>query len=70
MANPWLQAKLLRFLRFFPPTGDRTARSRLNDILKKILASSDVASKQTVNHKNALNCVLFEAIDLAIHLDE
>ena len=70
MANPWLQVKLLRFLQFYPPCDDAAARTRLNEILKKILASADVAKGQTVNHKNALNAVLFEAIDLVIHLDE
>jgi hypothetical protein len=48
----------------------KTARTRLYEILKKILASSDIAKGQTVNHKNALNAVLFEAIDLVITLDE
>jgi AP-2 complex subunit alpha len=70
MANPWLQVKLLRFLQFYPPCDDKAARQRLNEILKKILASADVAKGQSVNHKNALNAVLFEAIDLIIHLDE
>jgi len=70
MANPWLQVKLLRFLQFYPPCDDKTSRGKLNEILKKILSSADVSKGQSINHKNALNAVLFEAIDLLIHLDD
>jgi AP-2 complex subunit alpha len=70
IANPWLQVKLLRFLSYYPPSEDKVTYSKLNEILKRILSSADVAKGQTVNHKNALNAVLFEAIDLVIQLDE
>eukprot|EP01114_Cavostelium_apophysatum_P019630 TRINITY_DN6382_c0_g1_i1.p1 TRINITY_DN6382_c0_g1~~TRINITY_DN6382_c0_g1_i1.p1 ORF type:complete len:964 (-),score=261.68 TRINITY_DN6382_c0_g1_i1:12-2903(-) len=70
MANPWLQVKLLRFLSKYDPPEDRSTRSKLYEILKKILSSADEAKGQTVNHKNALNAVLFEAIDLVISLDD
>ena len=70
MANPWLQVKLLRFLSYYPPCEDKQSRSKLNEILKKIINSAEVAKGQTVNHKNALNAVLFEAISLVIHLDD
>lgn len=70
IANPWLQVKLLRFLSLYPPPEENASRSKLYEILKKIIASADVAKGQTVNHKNSLNAVLFEAIDLVIHLDE
>lgn len=67
--NPWLQTKLLRFLRYFPPLTDNTAGARLQEILNVIFASADTAKAATVNHKNALNAVLFEAIGLVIHYD-
>ena len=70
MANPWLQVKLLRFLSYYGPCEDKASRGKLNEILGKILGSADVAKGQTVNHKNALNAVLFEAIALVIHLDD
>jgi AP-2 complex subunit alpha len=70
IANPWLQVKLLRFLSFYGPPEDSTTRTKLYEILNRILSSADVAKGQTINHKNALNAVLFEAIDLVVHLDE
>jgi len=70
MPNPWLQVKLLRFLSYYDPPEDRTARSRLYEILKKILSNADEAKGQSQNHKNALNAVLFEAIDLVVQLDD
>ncbi|EFA74743.1 adaptor-related protein complex 2 [Heterostelium album PN500] len=65
---PWLQVKLLRFLRYFPPLEDATGR-RLTEILNAIFAISESAKAGTINHKNALNAVLFEAINLIIHHD-
>lgn len=67
--NPWLQTKLLRFLRYFPPLTDGPSGARLSEILNVIFASADTAKAATVNHKNALNAVLFEAIGLVIHHD-
>lgn len=67
--NPWLQTKLLRFLRHFPPPTTSSVASRLYEILNVIFASADAAKAGTVNHKNALNAVLFEAINLVIHHD-
>lgn len=67
--NPWLQTKLLRFLRHFPPLTDGAIGGRLSEILNVIFASADTAKAATVNHKNALNAVLFEAIGLVIHHD-
>jgi hypothetical protein len=44
-------------------------------MLKRIMSAADAAKSDsvkhnTVNHKNALHAVLFEAFDLVIHLDE
>jgi len=68
--NPWLQVKLLRFLRYFPATASKDLSKKLHDALQNVMLSAEkVTTKQTVaaNHKNALNAVLFEAIDLIIH---
>ncbi|KAL2110400.1 hypothetical protein VUR80DRAFT_1202 [Thermomyces stellatus] len=65
---PWLQVKLLRLLQYFPPSEDTHIRTMIRDALQKIL---DVAMEQTKNvqQNNAQNAVLFEAINLIIHLD-
>ena len=65
---PWLQVKLLRILQYYPPSEDPTIRKILNNVLKTILQNSQETPKN-VQHNNAQNAVLFEAISLAIHLD-
>lgn len=65
---PWLQCKLLRLLQYYPPTEDSAVASTLHTVLRTIL---DIAQEtpKNVQHSNAQNAVLFEAINLAIHLD-
>ncbi|PRP81516.1 hypothetical protein PROFUN_10878 [Planoprotostelium fungivorum] len=70
IANPWLQVKLLRFLSLYDPPTDSNLKGKLQEVLKRILSSSDTAKGQTINHKNALNCVLFEAIALVVAMDD
>ncbi|KAI6133064.1 adaptin N terminal region-domain-containing protein [Pisolithus croceorrhizus] len=65
---PWLQVKLLRLLQYYPPTEDTTLKNALNETLHTIMTSSAEPSRN-VQHNNAQNAVLFEAISLAIHLD-
>eukprot|EP01133_Synstelium_polycarpum_P016711 gene16711-19865_t len=65
---PWLQVRLIRFLRYFPPPEESLGR-KLTEILNTIFSISESAKAGTVNHKNALNAVLFEAINLIIHHD-
>ncbi|KAM0749659.1 Adaptor protein complex AP-2 alpha subunit [Meredithblackwellia eburnea MCA 4105] len=65
---PWLQVKLLRLLQYYPPSEDATLRLVLHNVLDKILKNSRDSHKN-VQHNNAQNAVLFEAINLAIHLD-
>ncbi|KAL8279324.1 hypothetical protein RQP46_008361 [Phenoliferia psychrophenolica] len=65
---PWLQVKLLRLLQYYPPSEDPTLRLVLHNVLDKILKNSQ-ESHRNVQHNNAQNAVLFEAINLAIHLD-
>lgn len=66
--NPWLQIKLLRLLQYWPPAEDITIRQTLNNVLETVILNSQDTPKN-VQQNNAQNAVLFEAINLAIHLD-
>ncbi|KAI9320609.1 adaptin N terminal region-domain-containing protein [Dichotomocladium elegans] len=66
--TPWLQVKCLRLLQYYPPTEDPKLRSDISELLNIILSNSQDAPKN-IQHSNAQNAVLFEAINLAIHLD-
>ncbi|ORX54925.1 Adaptor protein complex AP-2 alpha subunit [Hesseltinella vesiculosa] len=65
---PWLQVKCLRLLQYYPPPDDPNLRSDISELLQIIITNSQDAPKN-VQHSNAQNAVLFEAINLAIHLD-
>ncbi|KFH48732.1 AP-2 complex subunit alpha-like protein [Hapsidospora chrysogenum ATCC 11550] len=65
---PWLQVKLLRLLQYFPPSDDTHVRDMIREVLQKILNVAMESSKN-VQQNNAQNAVLFEAINLIIHLD-
>ncbi|CAO1624986.1 unnamed protein product [Parajaminaea phylloscopi] len=65
---PWLQVKLLRLLQYWPPSEDESVRNTLNNVLEHIVMNSQNSPKN-VQHNNAQNAILFEAINLAIHLD-
>ncbi|KAK9319568.1 Clathrin/coatomer adaptor, adaptin-like protein [Lipomyces orientalis] len=66
--SPWLQVKLMRLLQYYPASDDPDTASGLVDVLQFIL---DVAAEpsRNVQQSNAQNAVLFEAINLAIHID-
>ncbi|CDS42785.1 AP 2 complex subunit alpha 2 [Echinococcus multilocularis] len=67
---PWLSVKLLRLLQNYPPPEDTTVRCRLTDCLDTILKKVQEPPKsKKVQHPNAKNAVLFEAINLIIHMD-
>ncbi|KAI0154436.1 adaptin N terminal region-domain-containing protein [Xylariaceae sp. FL1272] len=65
---PWLQIKLLRLLQYFPPSDDSHVREMIRGSLQKILNLA-MESNKNVQQNNAQNAVLFEAINLIIHLD-
>lgn len=67
--NPWLQVKLLRLLQYFPPSEDNHVRQLLRESLQQILQLATHDSPKNVQQNNAQNAVLFEAINLIIHLD-
>jgi len=67
---PWLSVKLLRLLQNYPPPEDASVRTRLTDCLETILNKAQEPPKsKKVQHSNAKNAVLFEAINLIIHMD-
>ena len=67
---PWLAIKLLRILQNYPTPEDQTLRARLNECLDTILNRAQEPPKsKKVQHSNAKNAVLFEAILLVIHMD-
>ncbi|KAK1834643.1 adaptin N terminal region-domain-containing protein [Podospora conica] len=65
---PWIQVKFLRLLQYFPPSDDSHVRDMIRDSLQKILNLA-LESSKNVQQNNAQNAVLFEAINLIIHLD-
>ncbi|KAI9321993.1 adaptin N terminal region-domain-containing protein [Obelidium mucronatum] len=65
---PWLQVKLLRLLQYYPAPADPQVFRKLNDVLLYIIKNSNEVPKN-VQHNNAQNAILFEAINLCIHLD-
>ncbi|CAG0880184.1 unnamed protein product [Cyprideis torosa] len=67
---PWLSCKLLRLLQNYPPPEDAALKGRLNECLETILNKAQEPPKsKKVQHSNAKNAVLFEAISLIIHND-
>ncbi|KAG0171178.1 hypothetical protein DFQ30_001336 [Apophysomyces sp. BC1015] len=66
--TPWLQVKCLRLLQYYPPPDEPKLRSDISELLQIIITNSQDTPKN-VQHSNAQNAVLFEAINLAIHLD-
>lgn len=65
---PWLQIKLLRLLQYYPPTDDVAVQKTIQAVLQTIMDNSREAPKN-VQHNNTQNAILFEAINLAIHID-
>ncbi|KAH8670199.1 Adaptor protein-like protein complex AP-2 [Tricladium varicosporioides] len=65
---PWIQVKMLRLLQYFPPSDDTHVRELIRESLQKILNLA-LEMPKNVQQNNAQNAVLFEAINLIIHLD-
>lgn len=68
---PWLSVKLLRLLQnYTPPSEEPGVRGRLSECLETIFNKAQEPPKsKKVQHSNAKNAVLFEAISLIIHND-
>ncbi|KAL8665431.1 MAG: hypothetical protein Q9168_007708 [Polycauliona sp. 1 TL-2023] len=65
---PWIQVKFLRLMQYFPPSEDTHVRSLIRESIQQILHEAMLMPKN-VQQNNAQNAVLFEAINLVIHLD-
>ncbi|KAJ2786429.1 hypothetical protein GGI15_001519 [Coemansia interrupta] len=65
---PWLQIKLLRLLQYYPAPESSEARSTLLSILRHIIDVSQDVPRE-LQQMNAQYSILFEAINLGIHLD-
>ncbi|KAL1988556.1 hypothetical protein VTN96DRAFT_8951 [Rasamsonia emersonii] len=65
---PWLQVKLLRLLQYYPPSEDTHVRQLIRESLQQIMHNA-MDTPKNVQQNNAQNAVLFEAINLLIHLD-
>nr|XP_014341007.1 PREDICTED: AP-2 complex subunit alpha-1 [Latimeria chalumnae] len=67
---PWLSVKLLRLLQCYPPPEDAAVKGRLVECLETILNKAQEPPKsKKIQHSNAKNAILFEAISLIIHYD-
>jgi len=64
---PWLQVKLLRILQYYPPPKDRNLVTKLHDVLDRIVTKTEVT--QSVNKNHADHSILFEAMNVIIHLN-
>lgn len=65
---PWLFVKLLCLLQHFPPSKDETICMSLRKVLVEIIEVNSTPARNT-QQANAQNAVLFEAINLAVHVD-
>ncbi|KAG5510867.1 hypothetical protein JKF63_06368 [Porcisia hertigi] len=75
---PWLQAKLLRLLQYFPLPSDVDQRDRMILVLRKVVKATDKVLKDaqtqqkqrgTQSRVSAMNAVLFEVVSLCIQWD-
>ncbi|GET86000.1 alpha-adaptin-like protein [Leishmania tarentolae] len=75
---PWLQAKLLRLLQYFPLPSEPDRRNRIIVVLRKIVKATDKVLKDaqtqqkqrgTQSRVSAMNAVLFEVVSLCIQWD-
>lgn len=65
---PWFFVKLFKLLQYYPPSQDETVQTALKKVINRVVESNSTTSKN-VQQNNAQNAVLFEVINLAIHLD-
>ncbi|QSL66123.1 hypothetical protein MERGE_000498 [Pneumocystis wakefieldiae] len=66
---PWLQIKLLRLLQYYPPPDDKDTQELICKVLQFIITLILHESPKSVQQNNIQNAVLFEAINVAIHID-
>lgn len=67
---PWLCVKLMRLLQQLPPPEEASLRVRLEECLEIMLSRAQEAPRsKKLQHSNARHAVLFEAVQLILHLD-
>ncbi|KAL8947348.1 MAG: hypothetical protein Q9222_006360 [Ikaeria aurantiellina] len=66
--SPWIQVKFLRLMQYYTPSEDTHVRNLIRESVQQILHEAMLMPKN-VQQNNAQNAVLFEAINLVIHLD-
>ncbi|ANB14334.1 Apl3p [Sugiyamaella lignohabitans] len=65
---PWLFIKLFRLLQYYPPTTDEAVEAAIRKVIFKVVDMNAVPV-ENIQQNNAQNAVLFEVINLAIHLE-
>lgn len=65
---PWIQVKLLRLLQYYHPSEDSHVREIIRESLQQIMHAA-MDTPKNVQQNNAQNAILFEAVNLLIHLD-
>jgi len=65
---PWIQVKFLKLMQYYPPSEDSHVRELIRDSLQGIMQAASEMPKN-VQQNNAQNAILFEAVNLLIHLD-
>lgn len=66
-ACPWLQVKLLRMFTYFPPPSDKSQAIALGEVLASVLKETEVT--KSVNKNNSDYSILFEAVEVIIHIN-
>jgi AP-2 complex subunit alpha len=67
-ANPWLQMKLYKALQLWSSPQDKGVLNMIEEILSKVLKK--IESSKSINKNNIEYGLLFEVINLIIHLDK
>lgn len=66
--TPWLQVKLVKLLQYYPSPDDPALHKLITKIVRRIIDVS-METPKNVQQNNAQKAILFEAINLAIHIE-
>jgi AP-2 complex subunit alpha len=71
VTNPWLQVKLLRLLQYYSHEGETSTLASIDRITQTLISKAAFSAdlSKTLNAANAVNATVFEAINLAIHVN-
>ena len=65
---PWLFIKLFKLIQYYPPSTDEAIQDAIRKVIFRVVEINANPVKN-IQQNNAQNAVLFEVINLAIHLD-